>query len=170
MRSPLASLANEKVLVGIGELVVTNNPAAVLVTYSLGSCLGVVLYDPIVKVGGLWHVMLPDSQIDLVRAQTRPGMFVDTGWPAFLQLAGEMGAALERLEIFVIGGAQIIDTDGVFNIGKSNYLALRAAAREAELPLMGEETGGVDNRTVTLHVGDGTLWIKSSGQTEEIIL
>lgn len=170
MPAPVATATNEKVIVGIGELAVTDNPDATLVTYSLGSCLGITIYDPFVRVGGLWHVMLPDSTIDPSKAIARPGMFIDTGWPAFLRLAGEMGAQLNRAELFVAGGAQVMDPDGVFGIGRSNCLALRRFLREAELTLIGEEIGGVDNRTIHLHVGDGRLRIKTSGQSEEIIL
>lgn len=170
MSTPAPTASEEKVVVGIGELAVTDNPEATLITYSLGSCLGITLYDPYIRVGGLWHVMLPDSSIDPVKGMERPGMFIDTGWPAFLRLAGEMGAELNRVELFVAGGAQVMDPDGVFGIGRSNCVALRKLIREAELTVIGEEIGGVENRTVHLHIGDGRLRIKASGRAEEIIL
>jgi len=160
----------DKVLVGIGELAVTDDRSAVLVTYSLGSCLGVAIYDPVVRVGGLWHPMLPDSAIDPEKAARRPGMFVNSGWPVLVRSAAGLGARLERLALYVAGGAQVLDPDGVFYIGRHNVQALRRLLKEAELPVMGEEIGGVENRTVQLCVGDGLLRIKCPGRTEEIQL
>lgn len=162
--------AESKLVVGIGELAVTDDGNSTLATYSLGSCLGVVLYDPVVHVGGLWHPMLPDSSIDRLKADRRPGMFIDTGWPAMLRLAGRLGAQVHRLKLYVVGGAQVMDPDGVFNIGRHNYLALRKQLREAEIPLMGEEIGGVENRTVYLYLQKGLLRIRCSGQIQEIRL
>jgi len=66
-------------IVGISELKVSNNPDDVLVTFALGSCIAVAVYDPLVKVGGLLHYMLPDSTLDPQKAQNQPGMFADTG-------------------------------------------------------------------------------------------
>ena len=98
-----------RVVVGLAELAVSNNPSAVLTTYSLGSCLGVAIYDPVVKVGGLLHAMLPDSSIDPAKAAAQPGMFLDTGLPALLREACGMRADKRRLRIYVAGGAQIMD-------------------------------------------------------------
>src|SRR5664279_1366343 len=113
-----------RIVVGLAELAVSNNPSAVLTTYSLGSCLGVAVYDPVAKVGGLLHAMLPDSTIDPAKAVAQPGMFLDTGLPALLREACEMRADKRRLRIYVVGGAQIMDNNNVFNIGGRNRAAL----------------------------------------------
>ena len=62
------------ITVGIADMQVSNDPDAMLVTYSLGSCIGVMIYDPVVRVGGMLHYMLPDSNLDQVKARTRPCM------------------------------------------------------------------------------------------------
>ena len=79
MPSPTFIGFEHRVVIGLAELAVSNNPNAVLTTYSLGSCLGVAVYDPVAKVGGLMHAMLPDSNIDPVKAKAYPGMFVRHG-------------------------------------------------------------------------------------------
>ena len=70
-----------KIIVGISDMKVSNKPGDILVTYSLGSCIGVAIWDPKVKVGGLIHYMLPDSTMDKTRAEEKPFMFADSGVP-----------------------------------------------------------------------------------------
>ena len=76
-----------KIIVGMADMQVTNTPEATLITYALGSCIGVTLYDPSAKVGGLLHFMLPESQLDPQKAQRKPWMFADTGIPLFFKEA-----------------------------------------------------------------------------------
>ena len=91
MASPsLAGLFEQKVVVGIADMAVSNNQSLTLATYSLGSCIGVTIYDPVAKVGGLLHVMLPESSIDMDKAQRQPAMFMDTGIPALFRAAYEL--------------------------------------------------------------------------------
>ena len=68
-----------EIIVGISDLKVSNNPEDALVTYALGSCIGVAVFDPKAKVGGLLHFMLPDSSLDANKAKSTPAMFADTG-------------------------------------------------------------------------------------------
>ena len=119
MASPsLAALAGfeQKVVVGVGDLAVSNNQAVVLATYSLGSCLGVTIYDPVMRVGGLLHFMLPDSSINPAKAAQQPAMFADTGIPALFRAAYQMKAGKHRVVLCVAGGAQVMDSGGFFNI------------------------------------------------------
>src|SRR5262245_36728320 len=90
--------------VGISEMLISTNPADVLVTYSLGSCVGVALYDPVVKVGGMIHCMLPLSKIDEAKAQKAPAMFVDTGVTLMIQELFNHGADRGRIQARVAGG------------------------------------------------------------------
>ena len=85
-----------KIVVGISDMKVSNKPGDVLVTYSLGSCIGVVLWDPVAKVGGLLHYMLPDSSLDKDKAQDKPFMFADSGIPRYPATVC-IAAAAERL-------------------------------------------------------------------------
>ena len=112
-----------KKIVGIAAMEVCQDLQTGLITYSLGSCIGVTIYDPVAKVGGLLHYMLPESQIDPQKAQKNPFMFADTGIPLLFKEAYRCGAAKSRIVVKVAGGSQILDDTGFFNIGKRNYMA-----------------------------------------------
>ncbi len=159
-----------RVVVGLAELVVSNNPSAVLTTYSLGSCLGIAIYDPVAKVGGLLHAMLPDSKIDPGKAVRQPGMFLDTGLPALLREASDLRADKRRLKIYVAGGAQIMDDKNVFNIGGRNQTALAEFLRRENLQASAIQVGGHVNRTMYFSIQTGRVTLKVSGLQNEIIL
>ncbi len=151
-------------VVGVADMKLSNNPDDVLITYSLGSCIGVVIYDPVEKVGGLLHYMLPESNIDGAKAKKNPYMFGDTGIPMLFRESYKMGAKKNRLKIVVAGGAQINDQNGLFNIGKRNYMILRKLFwRNNVLPDF-EDVGGNISRTVKLEIKTGHVWLKTPGQ------
>jgi chemotaxis protein CheD len=160
----------QRVVVGIADLVVSNNPNLILTTYSLGSCLGIAIYDPLIQVGGLVHVMLPDSGIAPAKAAAQPGMFVDTGLPALFRAAYELHADKRRMLIYLAGGAQIMDGQGVFNIGKRNYEAVTDLLQRHQLHVQAEQVGGLVNRTLSLALRTGRVTLKVSGQTKEVSL
>lgn len=114
-----------KQIVGVADMKVSNNLEESIITYSLGSCIGLVIYDPVVKVGGILHYMLPESSIDKAKAAARPYMFADSGIPRLFKTAYNLGAVKQRMKIYVAGGAEILDQSGFFNIGKRNYMALK---------------------------------------------
>src|SRR5881397_2559339 len=146
-----------KVVVGIAELAVSNNQSVTLTTYSLGSCLGIAIYDPVVKAGGLIHVMLPDSTIDPLKAAKQPAMFVDSGVPALFRATYQLRAEKHRMIISIAGGAQILDSGGFFNIGSRNYDALAKLLKEHGLRIHAEQVGGVVNRTMHLSLATGEV-------------
>jgi chemotaxis protein CheD len=164
------SSPEQKIVVGIADLGASNNPAVTLATYSLGSCLGVAIHDPVARVGGLLHCMLPDSSVDAAKAARQPGMFVDTGLAALLHAAGELGADKERLVISVAGGAQILDGGGLFNLGPRNYEALTRLLAGQGLRIQGEEVGGLANRSMRLSLATGEVRLKTSGQSGECLV
>ena len=170
MPSPTLIGFEHRVVVGLAEMAVSNNPNVVLTTYSLGSCLGIAIYDPAAKVGGLLHAMLPDSTIDPVKAEAFPGMFVDTGLPALLRSAIQMRADKRRLKIYVAGGAQILDDNNVFNIGGRNCAALAEFLRRENLRVDAHQLGGHANRTVYFSIATGRVKLKVSGLPNEVIL
>jgi chemotaxis protein CheD len=151
------------IIVGIADMQVTREPEAMLITYSLGSCIGVVIYDPLVMVGGLLHFMLPDSQIDTQKAQRNPWMFADTGIPSLFKEAYKLGAEKKRMEVKVAGGSQIMDGSGFFSIGKKNYAALRKIFSANGVLIRAEDIGGSVNRTVSLELSSGKVHIRTSG-------
>jgi chemotaxis protein CheD len=152
------------VVVDIADLAVSNDPAELLITYSLGSCIGVVVHDPAAHVGGMLHYMLPDSQLSPEKARLSPAMFCDTGVPKLFRAAYELGAAKQRLVVKVAGGAQLLDDNGTFNIGKRNYLALRKIFWKNGVLIASENVGGSLSRTVRLDVGTGAVTVKSRNQ------
>lgn len=155
-----------KVIVGIADMKVSNNVEETLITYSLGSCIGVLLWDPVVKVGGLLHYMLPDSRLDRDRVRKRPYMFADSGIPALFNECYNLGAAKSRLVVKVVGGSQIIDPSDIFTIGKRNYLILRKLFEKNHITIDAEHIGGTVNRTVSLDIGTGRVLLKVSGGRE----
>jgi chemotaxis protein CheD len=157
-------------VVGIGDCKVSDDPKIELVTYALGSCVGVMIHDPIAKVGGLLHFMLPESGIDRERAQQNPFKFADTGIPLLFQSAYAKGAEKSRLVVSVAGGAQMMDEAGVFNIGKRNCLAMRKIFWKAGVLVHAEHLGGMNSRTVRLEVSTGKVSLSVAGEKEQSAL
>lgn len=155
-----------KIVVGISDMKVSNNPEDVLITYSLGSCIGVVIWDPVAKVAGMLHYMLPDSSLDKDKAQLKPFMFADTGIPRLFKETYKYGALKTRLVVNVVGGSQIMDNSGIFNIGKRNYAVLRKMFWKNNILVNKEDVGGTSNRTVSIEVGSGLTTLKVSGRGE----
>ena len=156
-------------IVGVGDMKVSGDQGTVLATYSLGSCIGVGIYDPVVKVAGLLHYMLPESSLDADKARKNPFMFGDSGIPLLFKESYKLGAKKSRLKVMVLGGAQILDQNGMFNIGKRNHTVLRKMFWKNNVMIDYEATGDVVNRTVKLSVGTGEAWLKVSGEKEKQI-
>jgi chemotaxis protein CheD len=159
-----------KLVVGVGGLAVSNNQAMILTTYSLGSCLGVTIYDPVSRTGGMLHAMLPDSSINAAKAAEQPAMFVDTGVGALFRAAYELKAEKHRVQICVAGGAQFLDKSGFFNIGQRNFACLTQLLSQHGLTIDAQDVGGLISRTLNLHLSTGLVRVKSSGQSEETVL
>jgi len=133
----------------------------VLVTYALGSCIGVAIYDPVARVGGLLHFMLPDAPSDAAKAGKSPYMFADSGIPMLFREAYGKGAEKRRLQVRVAGGAQVMDDKGIFNIGQRNCLAMRKIFWRAGVMVKAEETGGKTARTMRLEMSSGRVYLRS---------
>ena len=153
-------------IVGVADMKVSNNSAESVITYSLGSCIGLVIYDPTVKVGGILHYMLPESSIDKEKAVRKPYMFADTGIPRLFKSAYALGAKKPRMRIYVAGGAEILDQKGFFNIGKRNYMALKKIFFKNNVMISQQDVGGNVNRTVRIDIGTGDIFVKTSGAKE----
>lgn len=151
------------ITVGIGDARVSNDPASLLVTHALGSCIALAIHDAPAGVAGLLHILLPDSKSSPHQAVTHPCMFADTGIPALFHAAYALGAQKSRVTVRVLGGAQVMDSQGIFNIGKQNYLACRRILWAAGVLISGEEVGGSISRNVRLEVGSGRLEWDSAG-------
>lgn len=155
-------------VIGVGACTVSADPSSTLITYALGSCIAVLIYDPVTKVGGLLHYMLPESTLDENKARKNPYMFADTGIPLLFQSAYKLGAVRNRIEVTVLGGAQIISSADTFNIGKRNHMVLRKIFWKAGILVQHEEVGGTQSRTVRLELDSGRI-IMRSGQVETVL-
>lgn len=152
------------IAVGVGDMKISGKQEETLVTYGLGSCIGVTIWDPVTRVGGMLHFMLPESANDLDKARKNPAMYADTGIPMLFKSAYQLGADKKRLMVRVAGGAQVLDGDGVFNIGKRNYLAMKKIFWKAGVMIHAEEVGGNISRTLRLEVGSGKLMLQQAGE------
>ena len=156
-------------VVGISDLKVSSNPADCMVTYALGSCIAVAVYDPATKVGGLLHYMLPDSTLDAAKAKETPAMFADTGIPLLFKSCYKLGADKKRMLVKVAGGASILDESNFFRIGQKNIMAMRKLFWSNNVLIDAEDTGKNFNRTVRIDLGTGKFYIKrAGGQMEEL--
>jgi len=153
-----------KHIVGIADMRISQDPEDLLVTYALGSCLGIAIYDPEAHVGGLLHVMLPLSTIDPVKAKENPYMFVDTGVPLLFHRCYDAGANRDRLLIKVAGGANVSGSvEDRFEIGKRNFLVLRKLLWRNGLLLKAHDVGGHHSRTLALEISTGQVRVKANG-------
>jgi chemotaxis protein CheD len=151
--------------VNISDAKVSANAGDVLATYSLGSCIGVAIYDPQLPLAGLLHFQLPNASMDPARAQQNPCMFGDSGLALLLQQMEARGANRRRLKIKLMGGAKMLNDASTFDIGRRNHTAIRKALWHYGLFVDAEDCGGTTPRTVYLNVSDGQILMKRGGET-----
>jgi chemotaxis protein CheD len=146
---------------------IATQPGDELITYALGSCLGITLYDPVARVGGLLHVMLPLSTIDPAKATDNPCMFVDTGVPRLFLDCYKAGAQKQRVVVKVAGGASVHqnEEDDLFQIGKRNFVMLRKLLWKNGVLLKAHDVGGTHSRTMSLDIETGAVSLKIQGNT-----
>lgn len=153
-------------VVGMADLKVSASPSDRIITYALGSCLGVVIYDASAGVGGMLHVMMPESEIDPRKAEMNPYMFVDTGIPQLFRQCYALGAKKERIEVRVAGGAYQggDENSDRFQIGKRNFIALRKLLWKNGVMIKASDVGGIQrSRTMALAMGTGEVTVKCNG-------
>jgi chemotaxis protein CheD len=154
--------------VGISDCIVSRDPDACIATHALGSCIALAIHDPLAKVSGLLHFMLPDSNIDRDKGRTRPFMYADTGIPMLFLNSYDLGALKQRLIVTAIGGAQVIDCNDTFNVGKRNYLALRKILWKSAVMIHHEEIGGTLPRNVRMEVSSGRIIVSHGREQREL--
>lgn len=149
-------------MVSVGEYLVADGDQR-LITYSLGSCIGLTLYDPGTRVGGLLHAQMPLSRTAPERSADRPAMFVDTGVAALLEDLLGMGASRRQLVACVAGGANLLDDDRLFDVGRRNQLVLRKMLWKNGILVAAEDVGGSCSRTLWLDTATGRTGLKRQG-------
>ncbi|EOS21797.1 chemotaxis protein CheD [Lachnospiraceae bacterium 3-1] len=151
--------------VGMADLNVCKAPD-MITTLGLGSCIGIAVYDPVTKVGGLAHIMLPDST--QMRNNSNIAKFADTGIEELIKRVTAAGANKRRLVAKIAGGAKMFQVSGlstVGNVGERNAQASRAKLKQLGIPLLAEDTGLNYGRTVELYPETGEFRIKAVGKS-----
>lgn len=153
-----------KKIVGVSDLKVSSNPNESIITYALGSCLGITVYDPVARVGGMVHVMLPLSKTDPGKADLKPAMYVDTGFALLMNTLFKMGAQKKNMEIIVAGGASMKQNheEDYFKIGQRNFTTLRKLLWKNDMIIHKSDVGGNRSRTMELWIADGTVTINKT--------
>jgi len=156
------------ITVNISDAQVSADPDDTLVTYSLGSCIGVMIYDPVARCGGLLHYQLPTSTMDAGKAQANPMMFADTGMQELLRAFESRGGQRRQSRVRIAGAAEMLNDKGLFSIGKRNHAAIRKILWQLGILLAAEDVGGGAPRTVYFRIADGTVTVKSGNNTKDI--
>jgi chemotaxis protein CheD len=151
-------------VIGIGGLAVRPGHGTI-VTHALGSCLGIALWCPTSKFGGMVHAQLPLSSQHPQRFAENPHLFVDAGTRALLDKMIAQGAVRRGLKLYVAGAANLTGAaeNDLFNIGNRNLTVLRKVLFQLQLLITAEDTGGAQPRTMTLDAATGRLTIASQG-------
>ncbi|MGD9096476.1 MAG: chemotaxis protein CheD [Desulfobacterales bacterium] len=139
-----------------------------LVTHALGSCLGLMVFDPQAQVGGLLHAMLPLSKINPEKAAANPYMFVDTGVPVLFKEIYRLGGEKQRLVVKAAGCGQPLGKNEIFKIGERNFTVLKKLLWKNNVLLEASDIGGSSGRTVHFDVSTGEVQISSNGAVKPL--
>ncbi len=166
--APSSSIDTTKTVVGVADMAISSDPTATLITYALGSCIGVTIYDPVAKVGGMLHFMLPSAKLSQEKAEKNPAMFGDTGIPMLFKQCYDLGAKKERLIVCAAGGAEVMSDNGQFKIGSRNRTLIRKIFWKNNILLSADDTGSTISRTMAISMADGSVTIRNKA-TERLI-
>lgn len=158
---------SELVKVGMADYKTARNPDS-LISYGLGSCVGIALYDAVNKIGGLAHIMLPDST--QARNAENPAKFANTALPLVLGEMIKMGAVRSRVTAKIAGGAQMFtfaNATDVMRVGERNVEAVRGLLKKMDIKLIADDTGGNYGRTVELKLDTGIYRVRTIAQGEK---
>ncbi len=146
--------------IGISDLNIAK-PPNILATYALGSCIGICLHDKARNIGGLVHIMLPNSK-EATKASDNPRRYADTGIAELIEILRKNGAITSGLTAKIAGGAQMFQTNlETFNIGARNIAAVKQVLAHYRIPIIAEDTGSNYGRTVFFDVASGVMQVKS---------
>jgi chemotaxis protein CheD len=152
---------NKHVRIDVGDLHASSNSDEVLLTYALGSCLGVAIHDSRAHAGGLAHIQLPTS-IDRANFAEGVWSYADRALPELFQRVYALGAARGNLRIVLAGGASVSDPTNFFQIGRKNYLTVKSLLWRNGYFVSAEAIGGADWRTMRLNIGTGRVEVQTS--------
>jgi chemotaxis protein CheD len=155
-----------QVILGVGDYDTSNSPGEDIKTFALGSCVSAIFLDPKTKTVGMVHIALPDSAINKTKAAEKPGYFADTAIPVLLRQMIKFGCDKrgKGMIIKLCGGANVMDTNDTFQIGKRNALAIKKILWSYGMGAVAEDLGGSFSRTVTVSVSTGQVNLSSPGK------
>lgn len=159
-----AEIEKNLVVVQISDFRWSKRQKDVIVTYSLGSCVGLIAYDPLNQIGGMIHCLLPAAPKDSEKARDNPFMFVNTGVAAMMRRLLKAGAARSNLVLKAAGGAKMMGVNNMFDTGARNVEALNKMLAVNDLRLAACDFGGGIPRTLSLDVETGRVVVKSFGR------
>ena len=160
-------MADQKLTVGIADMKVLQGEG-ILVTYALGSCIGLCFHDPRLRLGALLHIMLP---LNMEAGRTHTLKYADTGIKETLKAMEAKGASRSRMTVKIAGGAKMFEIaggSGLGNIGQRNIESVHAILKRENIRLLAEDVGGKVARTLLFDVGSGQGCIRSYGQKDII--
>lgn len=152
------------IVVGMGEIQVSNDPSHVLACLGIGSCIAVCAFDPVSRVGGMAHVVLPESN---GRDVDNPGKFADTAIPLLIKEMIKKGGIKYSIIFKLVGGAQMSSAPGLesaFKTGERNEKMVKEALKKERLLVGLTDLGGTKGRTVKMYMDSGTVLVKSAGE------
>lgn len=158
---------SDLIRVGMADYKVGRSPSS-LISYGLGSCIGIAIYDSATKIGGLSHIMLPDSK--QARSNENPAKFADTALPLMVQEMITLGAVKSRMTAKIAGGAQMFkfaNATDIMRVGERNAEAVKYVLKEIGIKIIAEDTGGNYGRTVELRLDTGVYRIKTIDKGEK---
>lgn len=155
-----------QIILGVGDYGASNSPGDDVKTFALGSCVSVIFLDPKTRTVGMAHVALPDSSINKAKAAEKPGYFADTAIPALLELMTKYGCDKrgKGMVVKLCGGANVMDTNDTFQIGKRNALAIKKVLWSYGMGAVAEDLGKNFSRTVSISVSAGQITLSSPGK------
>lgn len=161
---------SERIKVGMANWQLARNQE-ILVTYGLGSCVGLSLWDDLTRIGAMAHIMLPNSTQMRFRVESNPAKFADTAITVMLEQFDQLGIPRERLQAKLVGGANMFGFYGpdpldTMNIGQRNITATRAQLQQAGIAVRAEDTGGTAGRSVEFFSATGLLKVRTALQGE----
>lgn len=159
-------MIENKLVVGIADMKLAQNGEK-LITYALGSCIGICLYDPIIRLAALVHIMLP---LNMEAGRRLPFKYADTGIRETLSQMAVRGGGRARITAKIAGGAKMFElpNENLGNIGQRNSESVRQVLKREGIPLLWEDVGGTAARTVEFDSATGTGVIRSYGRPEII--
>lgn len=152
--------------VGLAEIKFSRTPGDIIVAHGLGSCVGVAIYDKFSRLGGMAHIVLPDSSIQ--RGSEMPERFADTGIPVLLQKFKSLGGNLVTSSVKMVGGASMFAkaSISILDIGSRNIEAVLAALTKEGIQPLARDCGGTNGRTFSLHIATGQVFSRMIGMQE----